>query len=126
MAATSTKRSDQIRNKKNAILRKPKPAPARRKRAAVTTTATPVMARNPAPSSMTKDFKPARKTRRRFDLSLNSPGVEMRLPAIPQIRFGWRLLSFFLLAAFSYGLFTWNSAGFRVQAANCRITAHYN
>jgi hypothetical protein len=76
------------------------------------------MARNPASSFTTKDFKPARKTRRRFDLALNSPGVEMRLPAIPQIHIGWRLLSFFLLAGFAYGLFTlWKSAQFQVEGA---------
>jgi len=118
MSATSTKRSDQIRNKKSAGWRKSKSASARRKRTTVTPTAAPVMARNPAPSKPSKDYKPARKTRRRFDLALNSPGVEMRLPAIPQIHIGFRLLSFFLLAGFSYGLFTlWNSAQFRVDAA---------
>ncbi|OGO28127.1 MAG: hypothetical protein A2Z16_00200 [Chloroflexi bacterium RBG_16_54_18] len=118
MSATKTKRSNQTPDKKSASWRKSKSSFARRKRVAVTSSAPPVMARSPAQSTMTKDFKPRRKTRRRFDLALNSPGVEMRLPAIPQIHIGWRLLSFFLLAAFSYGFFTlWNSARFRVEAA---------
>jgi cell division protein FtsQ len=33
------------------------------------------------------------KSRRRYDVALSVPGAELRLPSIPQIRLGWRLLS---------------------------------
>jgi cell division septal protein FtsQ len=58
------------------------------------------------------------KPRRRYDVSLNMPGVEMRLPAIPQIAFGWRLVSFVLVAALITLLYhLWNSPNYRVEAA---------
>jgi cell division septal protein FtsQ len=58
------------------------------------------------------------KPRRRYDVALNMPGVEMRLPAIPQVTFGWRLVSFLLVAALGTLLYhLWNSPMYRVQAA---------
>jgi cell division septal protein FtsQ len=58
------------------------------------------------------------KPRRRYDVSLNMPGVEMRLPAIPQIAFGWRLVSFVLVAALVTLIYhLWNSPSYRVEAA---------
>lgn len=42
----------------------------------------------------------------------------MRLPALPQVHLGWRMLSFVLLGLFSFGLYTlWYSNQFRVPAA---------
>ncbi|HJW90123.1 MAG TPA: FtsQ-type POTRA domain-containing protein [Anaerolineales bacterium] len=55
------------------------------------------------------------KTRRRYDLSLSTPGAEMRLPAIPEVRLGWRLFSGFAVAGLLFLLFwMWNSTMFRV------------
>ncbi len=54
--------------------------------------------------------------RRRLDIALATPGVEMRLPALPVVRVGWRLLSFFIvvfMAALLYLL--WTLPAFRVQ-----------
>lgn len=59
------------------------------------------------------------KARRRYDLTLSVPGAEMRLPALPQIAFGMRLVSGLMvigLAAMVY--FLWNSSTFRVSAAH--------
>jgi cell division protein FtsQ len=39
------------------------------------------------------------KSRRRYDVALSVPGAELRLPSIPQIRLGWRLLSALLTMA---------------------------
>lgn len=39
------------------------------------------------------------KSRRRYDVALSVPGAELRLPSIPQIRLGWRLLSALLSMA---------------------------
>jgi cell division protein FtsQ len=45
----------------------------------------------------TKDIsRPPRKQskfRRRYDIALNVPGAEVRLPTLPSIKFGWRLVS---------------------------------
>jgi cell division protein FtsQ len=42
----------------------------------------------------------------------------MRLPALPQVRLGWRLASFLLLALLVFALYTlWNSPIYRVETA---------
>jgi cell division protein FtsQ len=49
------------------------------------------------------------KSRRRYDVALSVPGAELRLPSIPQIRLGWRLLSGLLslvLAGMIYYIYT--------------------
>lgn len=69
------------------------------------------------------------KIRRRYDLSLNVPGAEMRLPAIPMVSFGYRLVSgvlFVALAMLIYHL--WNSPVYQVAEAEIvglrRLTNH--
>lgn len=56
------------------------------------------------------------KNRRRFDVSLSIPGAEMRLPSLPVMRVGWRLLSGLLVLALA-GLmyFLWTSPMFKVS-----------
>jgi hypothetical protein len=57
----------------------------------------------------------AKKVRRRYDVALNAPGAEMRLPALPQVRIGWRLVSAMLVALLGYAIyFVWNSPMYRV------------
>ncbi len=46
-----------------------------------------------------------KKVRRHYDLALNVPGASMRLPALPQIQFGWRLVSGLLVASLSVLLY---------------------
>jgi cell division septal protein FtsQ len=75
----------------------------------------PVMVR----SSMAAEAPATRKrskTRRRYDVALGVPGAEMRLPALPQVRFGWRFISLVmvvLLGAVVYHL--WNSPKYQVD-----------
>lgn len=58
------------------------------------------------------------KARRRYDLSLSIPGAEMRLPALPQVAFGMRLISGVLVVGLAIMLyFLWNSTTFKVNAA---------
>ncbi len=60
----------------------------------------------PAPASV----------RRRYDVSLNSQGAEMRLPALPQVRIGWRLASFLMVGLLAFVLYTyWNSPMYTVE-----------
>ncbi len=58
------------------------------------------------------------KPRRRYDVALNMPGVEMRLPSLPQVAVGWRLASFLLVAALGLLLYhLWSSPQYRIQTA---------
>lgn len=58
------------------------------------------------------------KARRRYDLSLNVPGAEMRLPALPMVSIGPRLISGLLVVALGFlAYFLWTTPTFQVQAA---------
>ena len=58
----------------------------------------PVMVRGSRLESAAKRPKRKKKrVKRRYDVALPSPGVEVRLPALPSVKFGWRLLSFLLV-----------------------------
>ena len=77
----------------------------------------PVMARTGSYVSGSQSGKRARKPtlKRRFDISLTkagSRGVEMRLPSMPVVHPGWRLVSFLLLFGSFLGLYYLFSAPF--------------
>ena len=77
----------------------------------------PVMARTGSYVSGSQSGKRARKPtlKRRLDISLTkagSRGVEMRLPSMPVVHPGWRLLSFLLLFGSFLGLYYLFSAPF--------------
>lgn len=80
----------------------------------------PVLIRGANVSDIPWQPRPRSKTkpRRRYDVALNMPGVEMRLPSLPQVAIGWRLVSFLLVAALGMLLYhLWNSPQYRVQTA---------
>jgi cell division protein FtsQ len=55
--------------------------------------------------------------KRRFDIALPIVGAEMRLPSLPRVRVGWRVLSLALTIFFGALLYQyWNSPGYKVQA----------
>lgn len=55
------------------------------------------------------------RSRRRIDVPLHTPGAEVRLPSIPQISIGWRILSLVLVLACAYIFYSlWNSDTYRV------------
>jgi cell division protein FtsQ len=59
---------------------------------------------------------PTRRIRRRYDVALGGQGVEMRLPSLPEVRVGWRLLSFGFVALLSFVLyFVWTSPFYQVS-----------
>jgi cell division protein FtsQ len=77
----------------------------------------PVMVRGAVPGTA-KIKRKRSKTRRRYDVALGVPGAEMRLPSIPQVRPGWRLVSFVMVALLSVLIYhLWTSPVYRVQAA---------
>jgi hypothetical protein len=56
------------------------------------------------------------KAKRRFDVALNVPGAEVRLPALPTIQLNWRWASGALILVLAFLLYTvWNSAAYRVE-----------
>ncbi len=66
-----------------------------------------------APQPARKPKKP----RRRARLPLDSTGAEVRLPAMPSLSVGWRLLSGIMTAAMSWAIFAfWSSPEFEVQS----------
>jgi hypothetical protein len=79
----------------------------------------PVMTRNAALSGATR---PLRRAKRRYDISLSAPGAEMRLPSLPIIYPGWRLVSFALVVLLAVVLYQfWNSAQYRVDAVDASV-----
>jgi hypothetical protein len=55
-------------------------------------------------------------TKRRYDIALPTPGVEIRLPSIPAVKLGWRVISFSLVAIFIWLLnYLLTSPIFQVQ-----------
>lgn len=60
----------------------------------------------------------AKPVKRRYDVALGATGAEMRLPSLPSVRFGWRLVSGLLVGILAFTLYTlWNSPMYRVSTA---------
>ena len=106
-SSRSNRRTDEIRRRRSRQSQKTKQSTRRTRRKYTAPTTPPVMVRNSGVTSASmsgvrlKD-KPSRRVKRRYDVALNMPGAEMRLPAIPQIRMGWRFASF-VMAGFTGG-----------------------
>jgi len=65
-----------------------------------------------------KQKRKAKSPKRRYDIALSTPGVEIRLPAIPSISLGWRLASFILVGALAFLLYhLWTAPFYQVQLA---------
>lgn len=59
-----------------------------------------------------------KKIKRRFDFSLGASGAEMRLPSLPVIHLGWRLVSGMIVTGLLYCLYTvWTSPVYLVNFA---------
>ena len=52
-----------------------------------------------------KNTRQKARPRRRYDVTLNVPGAEMRLPAIPEVHLGWRVVSLGLVVMFGLLLY---------------------
>jgi hypothetical protein len=76
------------------------------------------MKRNPGDGTLRSSAKRGQKNKRRFYMALNSPGAEMRLPALPVVSFGWRWVSMALAGLLIFLLYlAFTSPTFRVEAA---------
>jgi hypothetical protein len=66
------------------------------------------------PRSKKKTKRGAQK--RRYDIALSTPGVEIRLPAIPSVKLGWKLVSFILAGSLLLVLYhLWTAPLYQVQ-----------
>jgi len=112
-------------NKPHQAQRKPRPLNTVRKTNRVTKrrvqqkeiNPVPVMVRGDVAGLSTPMYR-RKKVRRHYDLALNVPGAEMRLPALPQIQFGWRLVSGLMVVSLSILLYyLWTLPTFQVSEA---------
>jgi len=66
-------------------------------------------------SAAKRPKKKGKRAKRRFDIALPTPGVEVRMPSIPSVRVDWRLLSLLLVLLLSAVLYyVFNSPTYRV------------
>lgn len=120
-------RSDKVRQRHST---RRAAVPARQKRSVLPTRgAPPVFVRgNVSLGGFVAERRKSR-TRRRYDIALGIPGAEVRLPSLPQVRFGWRLISSFLVAFLGMALYVlWTSPIYQVQDIQItglqRLTPH--
>jgi hypothetical protein len=70
-----------------------------------------------ASSRMHKQKSP----KRRFDVPLNIPGAEIRLPSVPFVHLGWRGVSFLMVLMMTASLFLmWKAPVFQVNAVEAK------
>lgn len=107
-------RSDRLRSRRNS--RRKSKRPASRSTKSTGSRKPPVLVRGAIPLDSMAEPKRRSRTRRRYDIALSVPGAELRLPALPAVRFGWRAVSFFLVALLAMTLYVlWNSPVYQVQ-----------
>ena len=113
---STSSRAEKIREKRQQGKKTPARKP-RTKQKRKLSDSTPVMVRATGRSGSGKRAKRKNKgVKRRYDIALPTQGVEMRLPSVPSIKMGWRLLSFFMLIGLSFGFYyMWTSPEFLVQ-----------
>jgi len=83
----------------------------------------PVMVRGgvSVPSRQKRKRKKSKTLKRRYDIALATPGVEIRLPSLPVVRFGWRFLSFIMVVGFlALIYYFWTSPIFQVQMVDVK------
>ncbi len=112
------RRTDTIRQRRVGKSHQIKAEAEKRKHRVETHPAIPVMARRMSMGGVQPKVRHIRNTRRRFDVALPAHGAEMRLPSLPQVRVGWRVISLVMAAFLGFTLYQlWNSPRFRVDAA---------
>ncbi len=89
----------------------------------------PVMVRSMSHVTPFAESKRKNRFKRRYDVSLSTPGAEMQLPSIPRLHVGWRIISAILVGVLGYLLYLYSySPVFRVSASDVdgleRITKH--
>lgn len=108
------KRSELVRARRNRRTNKDKKN-AMPRRTLASRTAVPMVSRG----TMARPPKSARRrkeARRRYNVALNAPGAELRLPAFPVFRVGWRIVSGLLAVGMMWAVFAlWTTPIFTVN-----------
>ena len=116
MTRSSQSRAHNHRSRKPIDSRKSLLTTRERRQFRSTSNLPPVLVRGGASDKSVYFTKPG-KSRRRLDVALPVPGAELRLPSLPVIRVGWRLLSGLLVLAILGCLYyLWSSTLFTVGA----------
>ncbi len=119
MAKETPTRADLLRERRKKRVRKSPSKSARRSRNKTIASLPPVLVRGDIAASVSQSRKKNKKGRRRYDISLNGQGAEMRLPSVPMINVGWRLMSAFLVGALGFMVYTLSySPFFSVETIN--------
>jgi cell division protein FtsQ len=114
-AYLSNSRNSDARLRANKQSRRAVSTPSRRRQVRSPYGQPPVLVRNET-SALPLDNRKRRKTRRRYDVALGAHGAELRLPSFPQVRLGWRLVSFFLVTVLAGAVYAiWTAPEFKVQ-----------
>jgi cell division protein FtsQ len=115
----ATSRADEVRRRRASQPRKSTRAGVGKRAQKSSAPARPaVLVRGSLASSMVQERRGKKKPKRRYDVALSTPGAEMRLPSMPRLQVGWRLVSGMLVIGLAYLLYSvWNAPEFRVLAA---------
>ena len=109
-------RADLLREKREQRPRKSSSKSTRLSQKASKGTLPPVLVRGGLAASVTQSRRKRKNTRRRYDIALNNQGAEMRLPSVPAIGIGWRLLSGLLVIVLGFIVYMlWYSPIFTVS-----------
>jgi len=111
-------RADTVRQRRSSRPRKSNsPLTVKRGKKYATTTKPPMLMRGSLAGSYVTEKPRGKKAKRRYDVALNTPGVEIRLPSLPRIALGWRLLSGLLVVLLGAAVyFAWSSPLFQVES----------
>ena len=121
MAKGKPTRSELLREKRERRPRTGKPGSKRKSQKVSSGSFPPVLVRGGVAASLSHSRRKNKQSRRRFDIALNGQGAEMRLPAIPKIGVGWRILSAFLVGMLGFMIYTlWSSSYFNVETIDVK------
>jgi hypothetical protein len=109
-------RSELIRQKRGRRPRKNPSKSARRSSNSRRDSLPPILVRGGVAAAASPRQRKGKNNRRRFDIALNSQGAEMRLPSIPSLGVGWRMLSALLIGALGFAIYSlWYSPIFTID-----------
>lgn len=113
----SSIRSESQRQRRSTRTRRSaNPAKPRKTPKASPPTPPPVVMRGGLAGVYAPERTKSRKTRRRYDIALGTNGAEMRLPSIPRLAIGWRLVSGMMVLALGAILYlAWNAPMLQVE-----------
>ena len=115
-ASDKLTRSELLREKRESRPRKSSSKSTRRSREKNSANIPPVLVRGGVAASVSYSRRKNKNSRRRFDIALDGQGAEMRLPSVPLVGIGWRLLSALMVGALGFMIYTlWYSPFFRVE-----------